>query len=39
MAGLRRFGERLALSVGIVVLSAWALVSLEALNTIVVAFG
>jgi hypothetical protein len=39
MAGLRRFGEGFALSVGIVLLSAWVLVSLEALNTIVVAFG
>jgi hypothetical protein len=39
MAGLRRFGERFALSVGLVVLSAWTLVGLEALNTVMVSFG
>jgi 4-amino-4-deoxy-L-arabinose transferase-like glycosyltransferase len=39
MAGLRRFGERLALTVGFVVLAAWTIVALQALNTVVVYFG
>ena len=39
MAGLRRFSERVALSVGLVVLAAWTIVGLEALNTVMVSFG
>jgi 4-amino-4-deoxy-L-arabinose transferase-like glycosyltransferase len=39
IAGLARFSERIALSVGLVVLAAWALVDLEALNTVLVYFG
>ena len=39
MAGMGRFGERVAVSVGLVVLAAWTLVGLEALNTVVVYFG
>ena len=39
MAGLRRFGERLALSVGLVVLAAWTVVALESLTTIMIYFG
>ncbi len=39
MAGLSRFGERLAVSIGLAVLAAWTLVSLTALHTIVVYFG
>jgi 4-amino-4-deoxy-L-arabinose transferase-like glycosyltransferase len=39
MAGLRRFGERLALSVGLAVLAAWTIVALEALDVVTVYFG
>jgi hypothetical protein len=39
MAGVSRFGERVALSVGLAVLLAWTIVDLDALNTVVVYFG
>jgi hypothetical protein len=39
MAGLGRFGERVAVTVGLVVLAAWTIVALDALNTVVVYFG
>jgi 4-amino-4-deoxy-L-arabinose transferase-like glycosyltransferase len=39
MAGLSRFGERVALSVGLVLWAAWTLVAIDALNTMVIYFG
>ena len=39
MAGISRFGERMAVAVGLVVLAAWTIVDLDALNTVVVYFG
>ena len=39
MAGLSRFGERVALTIGLVVWAAWTIVALDALNTILVYFG
>jgi hypothetical protein len=39
MAGISRFGERVAVSIGLVVLTAWTIVGLDALNTVVVYFG
>jgi hypothetical protein len=39
MAGISRFGERVAVSIGLVVLTAWTIVGLDALNTVVIYFG
>jgi hypothetical protein len=39
MAGTSRFGERVAVAIGLVVLAAWTIVGLDALNTVVVYFG
>jgi hypothetical protein len=39
LAGLSRFGQRVAIVVGLVVLAAWTLAALEALNTVVIYFG
>ena len=39
MAGISRFGERVAVASGLVVLAAWTIVDLDALNTVAVYFG
>ena len=39
MGGLSRFGERIAISIGLALWAVWTLVALSALNTIVIYFG